>query len=73
MMMASLRGTKSYKPCPACLIPKKEMSVVLRLGAYARRTTETMRAVFEEAQTLRSDPKEELLMQNGLRDIEVLP
>lgn len=66
--MALTRGTKSKFPCPVCLVPREGMCE----GALGTlRTTETMKKIYHQADGMESTSQEELLMQHGLRYVEV--
>ena len=66
--MALTRGAKCKFPCPVCLVPREE----LHKGAvYARRTTQTMKEVYNRAKDMSKAEEEQLLKSFGLRGIEV--
>jgi len=68
--MALIRGLNSHRPCPVCLIPGDCLSDLSE--TYPLRTTETMRAVYEEGQQARTvAEKQEILKEYGLRDVKV--
>lgn len=69
-IMALIRGLNSHRPCPVCLIPGDCLSDLSE--TYPLRTTETMRAIYEEAQEARTVvEKQELLKEYGLRNVKV--
>jgi hypothetical protein len=67
--MALIRGTGSACPCPICLIRNKNLSDLSKIAE--RRTTQTMKEIYDRAQNLGGEDKEELLQKHGLRDVEV--
>ena len=68
--MALIRGLNSLFPCPVCLVPGDKLSDLSE--TFPLRTTEAMKAVYEEANKAPSAvEKEAILKDSGLRDIKV--
>jgi len=68
--MALIRGINSHFPCPVCLVPGEKLSDLSL--TFPLRTTEKMKAVYEEANKLPSvAEKEAILKEFGLRDVKV--
>lgn len=68
-MMALTRGPTASYPCTVCLVPKSEITNLSI--TYPLRTTQTMRAIYDDAQTLNATEREALLQSHGLRDVQV--
>jgi len=69
--MALIRGLKGLYPCPICFVPWNEQSDLstehpLRTGAESQRILMDARAKRTLAE------RDELLKDNGLRDVEVI-
>jgi hypothetical protein len=63
--MALIRGINSHFPCPVCLVPGEKLSDLSL--TFPLRTTEEMKAVYEEANKLSSvAEKEAILKEFGL-------
>jgi len=68
--MALIRGINSHFPCPVCLVPGEKLSDLS--VTFPLRTTEAMKAVYEEANKAPSAAtKEAILKESGLRDVKV--
>ena len=68
--MALVWGFRSLYPCPVCLVPAADLSNLSK--DFPLRTTETMRDVYNAAQSARTaEEKENILKEYGLRDVEV--
>jgi hypothetical protein len=68
--MALVRGLNSHFPCPVCLIPGEKLSELS--VTFPLRTTEAMKAVYEEANKApNAAAKEAILKGSGLRGIKV--
>jgi len=68
-MMALTRGPTASYPCTVCLVPKSEITNLSI--TYPLRTTQTMRAIYDNAQTLNATEREALLQSHGLQDVQV--
>ncbi|KAF8152414.1 hypothetical protein B0H34DRAFT_861710 [Crassisporium funariophilum] len=67
--MALIRGRNGHFPCPVCLIPGECLSNLSQ--TYPLRTTETMKAVYERAQEVRTvAEKEHILKGYSLCDVK---
>ena len=68
--MALIRGVMSNFPCPKCLIPRGKISEFP--GPCELRTSENVARTLENARSQRrADEKEAVLIQEGLRDVDV--
>jgi hypothetical protein len=67
--MAVIRGLRSARPCPVCLISSEDLSDISITAE--RRTPTTMRKIYDDAKKLNKKDQEELLKAFGLRDVEV--
>jgi hypothetical protein len=68
--MALIRGINSLFPCPVCLVPGDKLSDLS--VTFPLRTTEAMKAVYEEANNApNAAEKEAILKESGLRDVKV--
>ena len=68
--MALIRGINSHFPCPVCLVPGEKLSDLS--VTFPLRTTEAMKAVYEEANNApNAAEKEAILKESGLRDVKV--
>lgn len=67
--MAVIRGLRSARPCPVCLISSEDLSDLSIIAA--RRTPTAMKKIYDEAKKLNKKDQEELLKAYGLRNVEV--
>ena len=67
--MALIRGLRGLCPCPKCLVPKDQLSDLTQ--EHILRTGQGVQDLFSEAADLGAVDKNNLLKQQGLRDIEV--
>lgn len=67
--MTLIRGLGSYAPCPVCLVPGDKLADLSE--TFELRTKDKMEEIYNKAQELNAEGKEELLKKFGLRDIEV--
>jgi hypothetical protein len=68
--MTLIRGSGSARPCPTCLIPLDKLSDLSVVEA--KRTTNSMKAILDQAKGLRlKEDQETLLKSYSLRGIEV--
>ena len=69
-VMALVHGLNSLFPCPVCHVPGDKLSDLSE--TFPMRTTEAMKAVYEEANKAPSvAAKEAILKEFGLRDVKV--
>jgi hypothetical protein len=68
--MALIRGLNAMYPCPICYVPWQEQSDLSTENPH--RVAQDSERLIQEARALRTAAeREELLKDNGLRDIEV--
>ena len=67
--MALIWGLRGLCPCPKCLVPKDQLSDLTQ--QHMLRTGQGVQDFFDEAADLGAVDKENLLKEQGLRDIEV--
>lgn len=67
-MFSLIRGIGSNFPCPICLVPANEQVNLSK--KYPERRVEKMEEIYRVAQKLPSGPKDDLLKEFGLRDVE---
>ncbi|KAJ7886048.1 hypothetical protein B0H13DRAFT_1889327, partial [Mycena leptocephala] len=68
-VMALIRGLTSMYPCPICFVPWQEQSDLST--EHPQRIAEDSKRLIQEARALRTAAeREELLKDNGLRDVE---
>ena len=68
--MALIRGLNAMYLCPICYVPWQEQSDLSM--EHPHRVSQDSESLVQEARTLRTAAeREELLKDNGLRDVEV--
>ena len=68
--MVLIHGVMSHFPCPKCLIPRGKISQFP--GPCELCTSENVARTLENARSQRrADEKEAILIQQGLRDVDV--
>ncbi|KJA12782.1 hypothetical protein HYPSUDRAFT_50110, partial [Hypholoma sublateritium FD-334 SS-4] len=67
-VMALIRGLNSACPCPICLVPNEKLSNLSK--KWPPRTTQHMQEIYQNAQSLSAEGKEDVLKTYGLRDVE---
>jgi hypothetical protein len=65
----AIRNSRSLHPCPKCLVHHDDLHRLSQ--SFPKRTSDSMRAVLAEAQTLSSTQREALLKAHGLHEFEV--
>jgi len=67
-MMALTRGVNAKAPCPVCLVPDDELSMLSKI--HTLRTIESMQEVWSSAWQLPSQTaRDNYLRQYGLREV----
>jgi hypothetical protein len=67
--MSLTQGVHAHHPCPVCLAPKEQLSDLF--GTWPLRDAVQTQALLQSARALDNTQRENLLSQNGLRDIDV--
>ncbi|KAF8887442.1 hypothetical protein CPB84DRAFT_1816617 [Gymnopilus junonius] len=67
-VMTLIRGLRSYASCPVCLVPGDKLADLSE--TFELWTKEKMMEVYNKAQKLNAEGKEELLKKYGLRDVK---
>jgi hypothetical protein len=68
--MALIRGLKSMYPCPICYVPWQEQSDCST--EHPQRVAQDSERLIQEARAMRTAAeREELLKDNGVRNVEV--
>jgi hypothetical protein len=68
--MALIRGTKSKRPCPICLIDGNELADITKRSVL-RTALDTQQLLQEARQMRRVSDREKLLSEHGIRDVDV--
>jgi hypothetical protein len=68
--MALIRGAKSKRPCPICLVDADELADVTKTSTL-RTVADTQRLVQQARVIQRMSERDKALSEYGLRDIDV--
>jgi hypothetical protein len=68
--MALIRGTKSKRPCPICLVDANEL-VNITMTSPLRTALDTQRLLQDARGVQRVLEREKLLSEHGIRDVDV--
>lgn len=68
-MIALTRGVSSLYPCPICLVPADKLFDLF--ADYPIRTALSAEALVKQARTLTQEDGNNLLKEQGLRNVEV--
>lgn len=68
--MALTRGVNGSFPCPVCLVPNAEQSILSRW--HQLRISTVMERLWTDTQNMTATDREDSLRSVGLRDVQVL-